>query len=550
MGFGALPGCGGAVKEAASDAGASAGTGNSAGGAGNAGASSGGVGNAGASSGGTGNAGASSGGAITGGGGSIGGGPSGGSAGAGGSAGMPCASPVPVTSSVGGAGPTGGYVRCADGSIHRPSVDECWSNIDPADGPALLGPPLPDGSVNYTCRKNSDCTDKPHGHCEASQTFGLGDTPKVSCVYGCVRDSECGPGEICLCGDPVGQCVGARCASDADCSAGTPCRAGNIFSVCGPVTTQFTCGPLCVTNADCPSTSLSMICDNGNCKTSAVCGRPFIVGRAPRLGGLERRNDWGGAPSPDVTALPPDVRRTLAEHYSAIGLMEHASVAAFARFSLELLALGAPAELVRLAADALGDEIEHAKLCFGLAAAYGGVAVGPGPLDTAGALENTSLAEKLRTAFIEACLGETCAAVEAAEAAERATDPVVAAVLRRISADETRHAELGWRFAKWALERMDTATRSAALRDLSVLAGRELGSREAPAPRSEPEALLAAHGVLSSSLRAALRTATIREAVLPCLHRLSGSFSEENRSPASREAYGRDERRVASRQPH
>jgi hypothetical protein len=49
--------------------------------------------------------------------------------------------------------------------------------------------------------------------------------------------------------------------------------------------------------------------------------------------------------------------------------MEHASVAAFARFTLDLLALGAPADLVQSAQQALGDEIAHAELCFGLAGA-------------------------------------------------------------------------------------------------------------------------------------------------------------------------------------
>jgi hypothetical protein len=48
---------------------------------------------------------------------------------------------------------------------------------------------------------------------------------------------------------------------------------------------------------------------------------------------------------------------------------------------LELLALGAPAELVEKAHVAALDEIEHARICFALASAYGGERYGPGPLD-------------------------------------------------------------------------------------------------------------------------------------------------------------------------
>jgi len=37
-----------------------------------------------------------------------------------------------------------------------------------------------------------------------------------------------------------------------------------------------------------------------------------------------------------------------------------------------------------------------------------------------------------------------------------ATDPAVRRVLERIARDEARHAELGYRFLRWALERADS----------------------------------------------------------------------------------------------
>src|SRR5690349_16486748 len=107
MGFGSLAACGGTAVDhsaPASDAGANGGVAPSAGGAANAGTSSGGV--------------------------QVGGRPNGGAAAAGGSAGMPCDSPVRIVSPQTGMGPSGGFVRCADGTTRRTSVDECWSNID------------------------------------------------------------------------------------------------------------------------------------------------------------------------------------------------------------------------------------------------------------------------------------------------------------------------------------------------------------------------------------------------------------------------------------
>jgi hypothetical protein len=131
--------------------------------------------------------------------------------------------------------------------------------------------------------------------------------------------------------------------------------------------------------------------------------------------------------------------------------MEHASIAAFARFSLQLLSLGAPSELVDACTQALSDETTHTKLCFELASAYAGHAIGPGPLDIGRSLEATSLVDVVELVIAEGCFGETRAALEALAAADAATDPVIAAAYAQIARDEQRHAELAFRFVRWAL---------------------------------------------------------------------------------------------------
>jgi len=98
-----------------------------------------------------------------------------------------------------------------------------------------------------------------------------------------------------------------------------------------------------------------------------------------------------------------------------VGLMEHASIAAFARFTLALLAVGAPSELVMDSNAAAIDETRHAKLCFALASEYLGEPVGPGELCVEGALDGLSLEQLVVTTIAEGCVGETVAAVEAAE---------------------------------------------------------------------------------------------------------------------------------------
>ncbi|HYQ14697.1 MAG TPA: ferritin-like domain-containing protein, partial [Polyangiaceae bacterium] len=182
-----------------------------------------------------------------------------------------------------------------------------------------------------------------------------------------------------------------------------------------------------------------------------------------RVAPVVGRGDWGAlaVAMPRLDHLTASERAVLAEHWTRLGQLEHASIAAFARFSLQLLSLGAPPELVEACTRALGDETAHTRLCFRLASAYAGRDIGPGPLDVSGSLEVTSLADIVDLVIAEGCFGETSAALDALDAADSASDPVIAAAYAQIAADEQRHAELAFQFVRWALGR---APHSIALR--------------------------------------------------------------------------------------
>jgi hypothetical protein len=158
----------------------------------------------------------------------------------------------------------------------------------------------------------------------------------------------------------------------------------------------------------------------------------------------------------DVEALmnlPLEIREAAARHYQRVAQMEHASVAAFARFALQLLQLGAPPELVERTTAAIADEARHARIAFGIARALSGVELGPAALDVEHSLAPLSLVDIVRLVVREGCIGETAAALEAREAAAHATQPSLCAMLDGIADDEASHAELAWRFVSWALER-------------------------------------------------------------------------------------------------
>jgi len=168
---------------------------------------------------------------------------------------------------------------------------------------------------------------------------------------------------------------------------------------------------------------------------------------------------WEALQNLDAAAIPAPVRSKLAELWARDALLEHASVASFSKFSLHLMAVAAPPALLDAAHRAALDEIQHARLCFALASAYAGEPLGPGPLplegDLLGALD---LASITAAAVREGCVGETLSALEASEAHELASAAAPREALSTIADDEARHAELAWRFVRWALDHNEEAT--------------------------------------------------------------------------------------------
>jgi hypothetical protein len=244
-------------------------------------------------------------------------------------------------------------------------------------------------------------------------------------------------------------------------------------------------------------------------------GRPYVVGDRARVATLQRRagpGDWRRGERPSLSGLTVEERSSLAAAWSADALMEHASVASFSRASLALLAVGAPADLVERTHRAAIDEIRHAQLCFGLATAYAGAEIAPGPLPVGERVGvGASLLYLARSTVEEGCIAETVSAVIAAERMARATDPAVRAVLAEIADDEARHAELAWRTVAWAL-RTGGAEVRAAVEEVLLAA---LAARGAEAPAAIGAAV-EGHGLLGAAVHAEIAAAAMVEVVGPC----------------------------------
>jgi hypothetical protein len=229
-------------------------------------------------------------------------------------------------------------------------------------------------------------------------------------------------------------------------------------------------------------------------------GRALRVGRAVVVAAPstpERDDGWRAqAPPPDLSRLPREARETLARFWAENARSEHASVPAFARMSLTLVALGAPARLVEAAHRAALQEIDHARRTFALAAAYGAPAAAPGPLVELGAataITATSLGALAVESLVDGCLLEGVAASVAAESFTRSRDASARAVLAVTARDERAHAELAWQIVAWCC----AAGGPAVARQVHARANR---LPDIAAPNDAPASLhpaLSAHGWLA-----------------------------------------------------
>ncbi len=242
-------------------------------------------------------------------------------------------------------------------------------------------------------------------------------------------------------------------------------------------------------------------------------GRPFIVDHLARTAAAVPRPDWCAEARAPSTAAPR-VRDALATAWTNAALAEHASIASFARAVLELLSLGAPPEIVHATQAALADEVEHARLCFGEARRHRDHDLGPGPLaQDAGVLARVGDPVAITLAvFDEGCVGEGVAAAIAGLAAEACRDEPTAALLRRICADESRHAALAWQTLRWLIERYGDVI-------ATPLRGRLAALVSPTAPRTRtPD--LRAHGRLDARECAEIHRAVLARIVRPLAHGL------------------------------
>ncbi len=196
---------------------------------------------------------------------------------------------------------------------------------------------------------------------------------------------------------------------------------------------------------------------------------------------------WGAPLEAAADALDPDTRRAVAAAWLHDAADEHAAIGAFAQLAIDLLAVGAPADLVDRAHEAAQQEIVHARDAYTLASALAGESLGPGPLPVQ-ARPPLSLTHLATTSALDGWRNESLAACLAAARRHHATVPAVHAAMDTVLRDEASHAQLAWDIVRWAIAQGGETVRQAVREVLT----------EAPPLRATPEPLVPAWGRLGA----------------------------------------------------
>jgi len=202
------------------------------------------------------------------------------------------------------------------------------------------------------------------------------------------------------------------------------------------------------------------LCSESHGKPILIPGRPFVVDGRYRattswIGKKEESNAntaWSIDQVPGILTNS-SLNQEIALEFSNQGEGEHASVASFARHTLQLMSMGAPATLLTGSQKAALDEIRHARMCYGIAKSFLEAKIQPNTLNIDGSVKTMRKSEIIQSVITEGCIGETVAAVRAQLSAHYAKEQRVKDILEEIAADETNHSQLAWNTVQWAINR-------------------------------------------------------------------------------------------------
>ncbi|MEZ4404813.1 MAG: ferritin-like domain-containing protein [Kofleriaceae bacterium] len=218
-----------------------------------------------------------------------------------------------------------------------------------------------------------------------------------------------------------------------------------------------------------------------------------------------------------AAGLAEPERARLAGTWTRRAAAEYLAVSTFAVLAIDLVAAGAPADVLSLCLRAGIDEVRHAELCLRMVEIYSGARILPpaGMSSLPDEPTRPKLHQALANTMLVSCVAETYATTVLSATRDLTTDPTAQAVLTSIYSDEVMHARLGWSYLRYALDRGGPAAIDAAAAMVPVAVRGVARVVEAERPEGDVTDAVRGHGLMTPGEERQVFAAFMREVLVP-----------------------------------
>jgi hypothetical protein len=216
---------------------------------------------------------------------------------------------------------------------------------------------------------------------------------------------------------------------------------------------------------------------------------------------------------PLIDGLQPELRATIGAEWLRRAEVELTAAGLSALLLRGLLLDHAAPDVLELAANAVGEETQHARICQRVAERYLAREL-PWPrarqVDDGIFGDAPASINRLLSLVLHCCVNETLATVCLREGLKRAESPTVKAATRQLLQDDLNHARIGWAHLSSPVVGVEGKAHVARALPTLLRLGRDGWLDEPRAPIDVP-----AHGVLGNARFPALFQNAIEELILP-----------------------------------
>ncbi len=223
---------------------------------------------------------------------------------------------------------------------------------------------------------------------------------------------------------------------------------------------------------------------------------------------------WAESTAGELTSAE---RERLAGTWTRRCAAEYLAVSTFSVLAIDLVAAGAPADVLSLCLRAGIDEVRHAEMCLRMVEIYGGQRIlpPPGMSRLPDDPKRPKVHQAMANTMLVSCVSETYATTILSATRDLTVDPAAQAVLTSIYSDEVMHARLGWAYLRYTLDRGGEAAIAAAAAMVPIALRGVANVVERERPIGEVTPRVRDHGLMTPAEERVIYSTCVREVLVP-----------------------------------